>query len=626
MTIRYQSDLFMHLEDVDTTSQDLPLAGSDADPRAALREMISVVRAAPNDATTLDSAAAWLGQHGYLRYQVDCLARLEQLGMLDADGHSNYGSALLKLGDEVSAAAQFRISIDKDPDDPRRKLSLAVALLQSARSGEAARLLLRRSNRLVEDEAYIYQLAATLAQEHRPGMALRLAHALCVARPQVGSYALFLANLLAGQRDYEAARAIIAARDDVGSAGHHLLSSMSLAQGRTDDALDEIDQALQIDPDNTAYRAHRASVLAAQHRFDEAAADIARALIDMPQDTQLRHTAFVIYTEAGRYDEALKIGAALVAQSPNDEPLNGTLRIVIERRERLQAIARGEEARATQAGRFGDAPVVSHPAAWRKPKHPLITQGRVIAALILRETRTRFGRSRFGYAWVLFEPLAHIGIMITLISLLSHSKIPPVGESFALFYFTGIIPYHLFTHTVSHIMKSVPENRPLLQLPPVKAFDVYLARAILELVTELVVAGLLLCAFVFFGLSILPINAAGVALAILLLWSTAAGLGMIFAVMCAYFSGWERLWGAVASMLYFSSGTFYIPRMMPESIRDILAWNPILQGIELVRTNYFLQPHPYWLDVPYLTACAVGALAVGMTMERLFRRKVMEVE
>jgi capsular polysaccharide transport system permease protein len=36
---------------------------------------------------------------------------------------------------------------------------------------------------------------------------------------------------------------------------------------------------------------------------------------------------------------------------------------------------------------------------------------RVIHALIIRETRTRFGDSRLGYGWALIEPVLHIALL-----------------------------------------------------------------------------------------------------------------------------------------------------------------------------------------------------------------------
>ena len=42
----------------------------------------------------------------------------------------------------------------------------------------------------------------------------------------------------------------------------------------------------------------------------------------------------------------------------------------------------------------------------------LRSQRRVIHALIIRETRTRFGDSRLGYGWALIEPILHIALLV----------------------------------------------------------------------------------------------------------------------------------------------------------------------------------------------------------------------
>ena len=68
------------------------------------------------------------------------------------------------------------------------------------------------------------------------------------------------------------------------------------------------------------------------------------------------------------------------------------------------------------------------------------TQGRVVHALIIRETRTRFGDSKLGYGWALLEPIAHILMLSLVFAVLMRGR-PPIGEEFFIFYYTGIIRY-----------------------------------------------------------------------------------------------------------------------------------------------------------------------------------------
>ena len=94
---------------------------------------------------------------------------------------------------------------------------------------------------------------------------------------------------------------------------------------------------------------------------------------------------------------------------------------------------------ATARGRRGRLPDFSRDCA---------RQGRVIHALIIRETRTRFGDSKLGYGWALLEPILHITMLSLVFAVLMRGR-PPIGDEFFIFYFTGIIPYHMFVHTSS---------------------------------------------------------------------------------------------------------------------------------------------------------------------------------
>src|SRR5438067_12602576 len=70
----------------------------------------------------------------------------------------------------------------------------------------------------------------------------------------------------------------------------------------------------------------------------------------------------------------------------------------------------------------------------------LRTQCRVIQALIIRETRTRFGDAKLGYGWALLEPILHITMLSAVFSLMMQGR-PPIGTHFFIFYLTGLIRY-----------------------------------------------------------------------------------------------------------------------------------------------------------------------------------------
>ncbi len=134
----------------------------------------------------------------------------------------------------------------------------------------------------------------------------------------------------------------------------------------------------------------------------------------------------------------------------------------------------------------------------------LVVQRRVLGALVLRDMRTRFGRSFMGYVIIVGWPLTHLLGLMSLY--LVTRRVAPVGASVPIFLATGVLPYILCLYPARMIMVSLSANLPLLQFPVVKATDVVLARGILEILTAFWVT--LIFAIILFicGVDIVPIH------------------------------------------------------------------------------------------------------------------------
>lgn len=171
---------------------------------------------------------------------------------------------------------------------------------------------------------------------------------------------------------------------------------------------------------------------------------------------------------------------------------------------------------------------------------------------------------------------------------------------------------------------AITGNGSLLQLPLVSTLDVVLARGLLELATDLVVAVVLLAGFTAIGQRAVPSDLGGVGAALLAVWLFACGVGFLNAVITAFWKGWDKIWAQVTRILYFISGIFYVPASMPDWVRRILVWNPVLQAVDWFRTSFFEGYDPHWLDRGYLVVLALWTLLVGMALERRLRRRLYE--
>jgi capsular polysaccharide transport system permease protein len=249
-----------------------------------------------------------------------------------------------------------------------------------------------------------------------------------------------------------------------------------------------------------------------------------------------------------------------------------------------------------------------------------LSQLHVIHALLLRETKTRFGESRLGYVWALAHPILWIGMFAGLYYALGHST--PPGMPILAFLTTGIVPFSLFRESATRCLSAIDSNKGLLFYPLVRPLDLVIARAILETVTQLVVMFLLLGSMAMWQ-GELHINSWTETLVGL---GLAAGIGSSFGLVCCGLSVFsrsvERLFPALIRPIFWLSAVFHPVESLPRGFRDFLLFNPIVHAIELVRDGWFPGYHALHVDIPYTCSWILVMSFVGLSLERVARRKL----
>ena len=531
-----------------------------------------------------------------------------------AEGHRHASGSYAACGEIEAALFHAQRACDLDPDSIEFALHAGGLCEQAGRSEDAADYFGLASAIQPRDPRPWRHLSSLALAEGEPEAAVDLALRALRLGPDDPANAVHAAELLlrSGRVD-EAAGIALAYPED--AALQRLLSSAEMLRGRLDEALAAVDRAIGLAPDRGEYHLHRGSLLHRMGQLEAAAEAFDEALLRDPQDPEAKRAKLALCLDAGQLLDAVALGGGLIHAAPDNADYG---------RAALHALNR----------RFdvldGDYVVLGERELRRRRPHRapgfaerLRTQGRVIYALVLRETRTRFGDHRLGYGWALLEPMLHILMLSLVFAALMHGR-PPIGTQFFIFYYTGIIPYHVFVHTSSNLAYAITANGSLLQLPSVTTFDVILARGLLELATDAVVAVLLLAGFSLLGWHVLPDNAATAGLAVLAVWAFACGCGYINAVLNVLCKSWDKIWVQLVRLLYFASGIFYVPGMMPDWVRDILAWNPVLQAVDWVRSGFYAEYAPHWLDRGYLVTVALVALVAGLGLERGLRRKLYE--
>jgi len=248
----------------------------------------------------------------------------------------------------------------------------------------------------------------------------------------------------------------------------------------------------------------------------------------------------------------------------------------------------------------------------------LRVQGRVILALMLREARTRYGRTKAGYLWALVEPCLHIGVFSLIYS--SRLVIIPLGQSIVVFLATGFAVFLGFRNVMMRTMGGYGSNEALLSFPVVKVLDVFLGRAFLELATWVTITLLIFGSLIIAGLARFPYDILKMLGAIAALFTLAFGAGLFTGILSEFWASFRNILSMPLRLLYFISAVFYLPDSMPPTVREILAWNPVMHAITLFREGYYEGYQSHLLSVNYLAAWSVGAVFCGLVAEKVARK------
>lgn len=250
----------------------------------------------------------------------------------------------------------------------------------------------------------------------------------------------------------------------------------------------------------------------------------------------------------------------------------------------------------------------------------IASQLEVLNALILRETRTRFGTQQLGYLWAFIEPALWIGTFFAIFTFTGRQ--PPPGMTMAGFVVTGLLPFSMFRETISRASSAVDGNKGLLFYPQVRPLDLVMARAALEGATGSSVMFLIL------GFDALQAGKLEVddplltILAMLMVMLLGTSIGVIVGSLSVFSNAVTRIVPPLLRPMFWISGVFFTANSLPSQVREPMLINPVLHVVELVRAGIFKDYKAPYADPGYVATWIVLAMALGLLLERVARRRL----
>jgi capsular polysaccharide transport system permease protein len=252
----------------------------------------------------------------------------------------------------------------------------------------------------------------------------------------------------------------------------------------------------------------------------------------------------------------------------------------------------------------------------------LQAQGRILVALMLRDVRTRFFGSALGFLIAIGWPLSHIFILLAINTALGRAA--PYGDSSALWFATGIVPFMAFQYMSRFTMMGVVLNRPLLSFPVVKVSDILFARAILELLNAGAVVIVTMLIFAFFGIDFIPLDLVQASLAIGACLLLGLGFGIVNGVIAGVVPFWMTGYALFMMLMWVASGVLFVPDALPDVARYYLSFNPALHGAEWMRSAYYEGYGSGVLSKGYMIGFALVMLFLGLGLERMLRGRILQ--
>ena len=242
---------------------------------------------------------------------------------------------------------------------------------------------------------------------------------------------------------------------------------------------------------------------------------------------------------------------------------------------------------------------------------------------VKREFQARYRNSLFGAAWTVLNPLAMILIYTLVFSQVMRARLPGVDSSFAysIFLMAGLLPWGLFTETLSRYQNMFPENANLIKKVSFPKLCLPLIGLLNSLVNFAIIFGLFLAFLLMSGnfpgwvaWSIIPL--------LLLQILFTVGLGMLLGILNVFFRDVGQFFPIFLQFWFWLTPIIYAVDIVPEAFRAPLTLNPLLPLFSAYQGIFVRGLWPEWSA---LLPLLVVSMLLNIVAFRLFRKRAGEM-
>ncbi len=233
----------------------------------------------------------------------------------------------------------------------------------------------------------------------------------------------------------------------------------------------------------------------------------------------------------------------------------------------------------------------------------------VFIQLVLQQLILRYRRTFFGYLWTLFNPLLMITVMVVVFSTLFKVDM----KTFAVFLFSGMIPWNCFSLIVGQSTGVFITNENLIKkiyIPKILfPFSISISLLVESTLSFLAFFIIILCLGADFSWSILFLP-----VAYLLLFIFSFGIGLIASVTTVFFRDLQHVIVIMLQGLFYLTPILYNKSALAGKISLLIYINPVAPFIELFRAPLNGGILPSSSTIIHATILAFLSLFIGIVV------------
>jgi capsular polysaccharide transport system permease protein len=243
-------------------------------------------------------------------------------------------------------------------------------------------------------------------------------------------------------------------------------------------------------------------------------------------------------------------------------------------------------------------------------------------ALLLRESLARLFGRRAAWAWLLLEPLFHIGFMVLVFTVIRVRNVG--GIETALWLVLGFMGFFMFRRSGTQGANAIGANRSLFAYRQVKPVDTVLVRCALEGLLMLCILLLVLTIAGLWGLPVWPHDPLAAIQYVLGLWCLGVGFALVVSVAQTLVDELGNVVDMAMMPMYLLSGVMFPLAAVPYPYREWLLLNPVAHGLEGLRLAF--APHYHAvpeLSMAYLYAFALAVVFMGLALHVRYQNRLV---